>query len=353
MSLSIEQKGTIEAEYGGNLLMPMRCEEAPLAVARNSDAHRIFQEGWAGINAAKSLPKTGFITEEEAKAHQFSFLQIAGVRGGEGRRKIANASGGLTWDRVTSMEEAAQKLLLGVGGQDIVKTARYGYKFVAFIETRATPEEFYDRFINTPTEVWNEHLPENIADVQRRIQNRRRMDSETRDWFLDTANGLNDDKPLKTAFERNGKTLFGWDTYVSGDDMWETNDPDSMPYSIKRLAESEDTDRNTSLMLWEVMEFLEGNEENIDMNRFWVQFNFGPDAACCNASSVSQANFHKGPNFESSAAEIRLNNESLFQDLLNPSLIKSEKNEEGVCSKCNMLKNGSSEGGKCNCKESN
>ena len=267
--------------YGIDNPMPMRCVEAPLAVERNGLAHEIYQEGMERIMTAEALPKTGKIDEDLATKHNFSFLQLAGIK--MGKTRVANVSEGLTWDRQTTLEEVAKKILLGIGGEYIVRTSRYGYKWVAFIETDRDASAFYSRFINAPANIWREELPGNIADIQSDIQHKRELDQGTRQYFMDTFNGDNQGE-LKQAYQKDDKRLFSWDSQTTEEDLGAL-DADGVFMSMTELALNEHTDENTKAMLLDMVNFLKGASGR---NRFWIEFNYDSDAVCCNASTNSQ-----------------------------------------------------------------
>lgn len=327
----IEQKGILERSYGIGSPMPMRRQEAPLAAARNGLGHETYVQGMQRISDSP-LNINGPISIDTAVRHFFSFLQITGVRKGEQFSKAVNASQGLAWDRQLSMEEVAIRLLSEIGAEDIVGGGRFGYKWVALIETESSSKELYNRFISAPDKAYQSKMPYHLADVQTRIQRIRKGDQITRDWFIENFNfGIND-KNLKQAFKKeekgNNQLLFRWDCLNTGEDLWGIDaDGDSSPVSYTSMALDPNTDENTRRMLLMYVDFLKGSS---DKNRFIIQFNYGADAVCCDASANAQ--------YE----EVIFNKTIQFTKLFHePAAPLNERRE--ICSKCHQPK-------KCNCK---
>lgn len=287
--------------------------------------------------------------EGKASVADAAFIQVMGMRAGEGQQ-IASISRDLPWDGQTRIEAFGEALAAEIA-QMPVRPEWFGpYQFTVYIEGDLNPEEVVNRLVYSPTKVYAQYMGNLSPEAEQ-------SEYAYEDSFLigpdskgKRFTGIHDGiLNGQTRALQSGKG-FVWGYQKTENDEMQAIDLGYGSQTITELTETDEMDQDMKDSLLATQGFFRGVSNH---GRWIIRFTFDPTRTCClNASAVSEANFHKGPNFESSAAEIRLNNENLFNDLLNPSLLKSEKDEEGVCSKCNMSKNGSSEGGKCTCKES-
>lgn len=312
-----------------------------------------------GKDIASSYSITGDreISVEEAKRDIHAFFQLSGLHADE-IRDVANLSYGLPWESgryFGGMAQAiADRFTEYIPGR--IEWIGDDQLFI-FIDEDIDPRELFERFIDAPYEVYN-RLP-NYRKAFGIVQGMRRED------ILDPIRGKGETfedifygrvGELIPAFIPDGRLSMVWNYKKEGDELIGLS-LHNRPQKLSEIANHKVADEDMEAGLLKRQEYFQGMSSK---HRFLISIHFDPSVVCCRFSTNAQlgvANFYKTDEFISGASEIRSNLLRLFgqDELISGWLLdlykQEKKNRNNICSKCNKSKNGSSEGGRCECKE--
>lgn len=267
----------IPRAYGPDNPLPMCRNEAPGA---GPEGHRIWNKGI--FVKEPTLPLDRPATVAELIRNSFAFVQVYGRKAG--MDQVATISQGLGWDRMSSMEDAADEIINYIAGEE-VGIKRFGpYKYVAFIKGKQDPQDLMQRFTDGPREPYNRWF-KHLKDAQNEIQDMRQVDILGEDGtgrrFIDVFERRIDS--MDRAYKDDGKLSFQWQYNIHSNQLWGV-DLDNQPMSMTTLA-LDSPDKETKEMLLAIQKFIVGE---YDEDVFAIEFDFSETVSCCNISFNAQ-----------------------------------------------------------------
>lgn len=297
----------------------------PLTEVTNEFGFQMHPIALKGREIAKnySLPTDREATVDEVLHCPNSFLQLLAID--DDSNRIASFSFGLA-AREAHAEDIFRAIINGTNN-----TYRWfgNDQLTAFIEDDIDPMELVRRMIVAPIPFYEQMDGLKAqADVQRMREEQILGQGSTggliEEIFYDRLEGS-----VRAYNPKNRDSFFIWDYVVRGDQVWAL-DMDNQPESMTTLALDRRVKPTMRDNLLAVQKFF---ADNYKRRRFVIKMNFDETVEpCCGAATnvqMSQANYYKTPEFESTSKILQAETKNLFPNLF----IETPK-----CSNCNQPK---------------